>query len=205
MPLLRAVKIHNRTHLNGDRLADAFLQRVQRCADRALVRRLAPVRVRHIVNPRTVLPPDVVALPILRRRVNRVIEHIQQLVERYNTRIVDDMHRLRMSAAAAYLLIGRVRGLAVRIAALGGDDTVHETRIELRPPKASAREIDLRLPVLRLIFLYDAARHLRRCLRRRARRAAAAETKDETKCADETHSLDIHMDAPFETRLSFIH
>jgi len=83
----------------------------------ALVRRLAPVRVRHIVNPRTVLPPDVVALPILRRRVNRVIEHIQQLVERYNARIVDDMHRLRMSAAAAYLLIGRVHGLAVRIAA----------------------------------------------------------------------------------------
>ena len=162
MIVLGAVEVHNRFCLNRNRLSNALLQGVKRAADHGGIDTLTAVCIRYVVDARAILTSDVVALPILRRRVDGVIEGKEQLIEADLCGIVDDMHRLRMAAAAAYLAIGRMRGRAVRIAALRRDDAVHEARIQLRPPEAAACEVDFLLPIRRHILLHDLMRHLRR-------------------------------------------
>ena len=129
MIVLGTVEIHNRPHLNRDRLSNALLQSIERGSNHDCIGALRAVHIRYIVDTRAVLASDVVALPILRRRVDGVIESKEQLIEADLCGIVDDMHRLRMTAAAAHLAVGRMRGRAVRIAALCRHDTIYEARI----------------------------------------------------------------------------
>jgi len=105
MLLLRTVEVHNRPRLDRKRLADLFLKGIQRCADHCRIRILTAVRVRRIVDAGAVLRSDVVALPVLRRRINGVIKSGQKAVKIYNARIVDNVHCLCMTAPAAHLTV----------------------------------------------------------------------------------------------------
>ena len=175
MLVLCTIKIHDRPHFDRNRLSDMFLQCVKGLPYHTGINTLAAICIRHIIDTRAVLPSDIVALPIDRRRIDGVIKRCQKLLERNDVRIIDNVNCLHMPAAAAYFRIGRMCAHAVCITALRRDNTRHKTEIEFRPPEAAAGEIDLPLSAHRDILLYDFMRHLRRG---RIRRTAAAKTDE---------------------------
>ena len=138
-----------------------FLQCVKGLPYHTGINTFAAICIRHIIDTRAVLPPDIVALPIDCRRIDGVIKRCQKLLERNDVRIIDNVNCLRMPAAAAYFRIGRMCAHAVCITALRRDNPRHKTEIEFRPPEAAAGEIDLPLSAHRDILLYDFIRHLR--------------------------------------------
>ena len=181
MLLFRAVKVHDRPHLYGNRLFQSLLQATQRIADHSDFP-VRPAALCHIVNARTILLADIVSLAVLRRRIDGLVKQFQQLFERQNLRIVDDMHGFGMAAARAYLAIRWTRLAPVRVAALRRYDAGRKAQVPLRAPEAAAREVNLRLAFLRRVLLHDFLRHLsHRC----GRRPAAAQTKCKPQGADD--------------------
>src|SRR3972149_53384 len=125
-------------------LADlARFRAVARPAERRLIRVArgegrAQLLLAVAVDRRPVLGAHVVALPHALRRVVALPEEAQQGAVAHDARVVDDEHHLRVArAAAADLLVRRVRRVPAGIARGRREDALRVPEAPLRAPEAA--------------------------------------------------------------------
>mmetsp|Transcript_103154 Transcript_103154/g.332342 ORF Transcript_103154/g.332342 Transcript_103154/m.332342 type:complete len:271 (+) Transcript_103154:107-919(+) len=138
------LEVRRRLDLCLDFVAEAFagLLQCRLVCGLARLKQLTLVVV-HVVEGTPILGARIVALRHVRRRIVRLPEPPQDIHQADSGRVVDDLHRFRMTSdTVAHLLIGRVRGEATSIAHGSGVDAPPREAPDalLAAPEAAVRE-----------------------------------------------------------------
>ena len=145
--LLSAVEVPERHPLHRYRLAVLSAEPVQCGGHHRLIGGVA------VVDPRAVLRAAVVALTIDRRRVYGEEEDLQQLCRRQHLRVVDHPDGLGVARLVATDdLVRGVGGIAIGIPHFRLQHAADLAEEVLRPPEASAGEVDLSLIFAHLLL-----------------------------------------------------
>jgi len=136
---LRPAVIGQRRAFDGRRSAQAAAQRLERGGDDGQVAFVG------VIDAGPVLRAPVVALPVDRKRVDRLVVQFQQKIERQDRGVVNHAHRFGMAGTQpAHLLVGRVFRFAVGITRFGVEDAANRSEVFFHPPETAARQINLR-------------------------------------------------------------
>src|SRR3954470_1829931 len=94
-----------------------------------------------IEDRRAVLVAGVAELLVLHERIDVAPEHVEELGVGHLRRVVDDLHRLRVTGAAGrHLLVGRVLNGPSDVAGGGRDDARHLVEVGLDAPETPTGE-----------------------------------------------------------------